>query len=74
MPMLEMNYLLSSLVFSSIGFGYFIYGKKQKRKIIYYTGIALIVFPYFATSMPAMYGIGVLLLFAPKLIARFDFD
>jgi hypothetical protein len=44
--MFDTSYLLISLVFSSIGLGYFIYGKKQKHTVAYYSGICLIVYPY----------------------------
>ena len=43
--MFDTSYLLISLVFSSIGLGYFIYGKKQKHTIAYYSGLCLIVLP-----------------------------
>ncbi len=66
--MFETSYLLTSLVFSSIGLGYFIYGKKQKHKIAYYTGICLMVYPYFFTGLPVMIGVGVALMFVPKFV------
>ena len=72
--MFETSYLLLSLVFSSIGMGYFIYGKKQKQKIIYYTGIALMVFPYAITDTTLMLIIGSILLALPKILKRFDID
>lgn len=70
--MFETSYLLLSLVFSSIGLGYFIYGKKQKKKAIYYTGIALMVFPYAITGTNQMLLIGVALLALPSILTRFD--
>jgi hypothetical protein len=66
------SYLMVSIVFSSIGMGYFIYGKKQKRKIIYYTGVGLFVYPYFVTAVPAMIATGIALMFAPKILSHFD--
>jgi len=66
--MFESSYLLTSLVFSSIGFGYFIYGKKQKHKIALYTGISLMVYPYFISAIPVMIGVGVALMFVPKFV------
>ncbi len=66
--MFETSYLLTSLVFSSIGLGYFIYGKKQKHKIAFYTGICLMVYPYFISAMPVMIGVGVALMFVPKFV------
>lgn len=70
--MFETSYLLLSLVFSSIGLGYFIYGKKQKKKPVYYTGIALMVFPYAITATTQMLVVGIVLLALPKILTRFD--
>lgn len=66
--MFETSYLLTSLVFSSIGLGYFMYGKKQKHKIAYYTGITLMVYPYFIGAIPVMIGVGVALMLVPKFV------
>ena len=65
--MFDTSYLLTSLVFSSIGLGYFIYGKKQKHKIVYYSGIGLMVYPYFITSVTTVVFSGVVLMAAPKI-------
>ncbi|HJO11738.1 MAG: hypothetical protein CMQ17_03735 [Gammaproteobacteria bacterium] len=62
------SYLLTSLIFSSIGLGYFIYGKKQKHKIAYYSGIGLIVYPYFVTGIPVMILTGIALMAIPKFV------
>lgn len=72
--MFETSYLLLSLVFSSIGLGYFIYGKKQKRKVIYYCGLVLMVYPYVITDTNLLLLIGALLLALPKILQRFDID
>lgn len=66
--MFDTNYLLISLVFSSIGLGYFIYGKKQKHKIAFYTGICLMLYPYMITDPLMLVVIGVALLFVPKFV------
>ncbi len=65
--MFETSYLLTTLVFSSIGLGYFLYGKKQKQKIVYYSGIGLMVFPYAVTTNPGMIITGVVLMAVPKV-------
>lgn len=72
--MFETSYLLSALVFSSIGIGYFIYGKKQKRRIIYYIGLTLIIYPYVITDTTLLIGIGLFLLALPKILQYFDID
>ncbi|MBL6904756.1 MAG: hypothetical protein ISR27_04420 [Pseudomonadales bacterium] len=66
--MFDTNYLLISLVFSSVGLGYFIYGKKQKHTVAYYTGLCLMMYPYMITDPMLMAGIGVGLMFVPKFV------
>ncbi|MFP6851270.1 MAG: hypothetical protein VCA57_21570 [Pseudomonas sp.] len=62
--------LLLGLVFSSIGLGYFMYGKKQENVVAKYSGIALMVYPYFIENKYAVLAIGVVLLALPKIIRR----
>ena len=50
-----------SLVPSGIGFVLFVYGKKQERWAHLATGLALMVYPYFATSLTTLVGIGALI-------------
>jgi len=57
--------LIWGLVFSSIGFAYFIYGKKQKRGVPFASGIGLMVFPYFVSNSWLMVLIGAVLLGLP---------
>jgi hypothetical protein len=42
--------LLWGVLFGSVGFGYFLYGKKQTATVPLVSGIALIVFPYFISN------------------------
>ena len=67
--MLDTGYLLTSLIFSSIGIGYFIYGKKQQHKVARYAGIGLMIYPYFISAVPAMIITGIALMTAPRLIS-----
>ena len=46
--------LLWGVLFSSIGLGYFIYGKKQNSTVPLVCGIALMIIPYFITSVMVM--------------------
>jgi hypothetical protein len=55
--------LLWGVLFSSIGMGYFIYGKKQNATVPLVCGIALMVIPYFIPSVM------VLLLLCTVLVA-----
>jgi len=42
--------LMWSMVFGSIGLGFFIYGRKQKALVPLLAGIALFLFPYFIAN------------------------
>jgi len=50
----DANSLLLSLAISSVGFVFFMYGKRQARLPQMITGVALMVFPYFVTNLLAM--------------------
>ena len=60
--------LLVSVLFSSIGAGYFLYGRKQAQIIPLLTGIALCVYPYFLSNGYAIMIVGLLLTALPWLI------
>ncbi len=60
--------LLVSVLFSSIGAGYFLYGRKQAQIIPLLTGIALCVYPYFLSNGYAIVIVGLLLTALPWLI------
>jgi hypothetical protein len=62
--------LLVSILFGSIGTGYFLYGKKQHQVVPLLTGIALCVYPYFLSNGYAIVAVGILLLAVPWLIRR----
>jgi hypothetical protein len=51
---LDPESLLASLVVSSIGFVLFRYGRKQSRFPQTAIGVAMLVYPYFITSVPYM--------------------
>ena len=57
--------LMWSLLFSSIGLGFFIYGKKQKAVVPLFCGLGLMVYPYFISSVILLVGIGVVLIVLP---------
>ena len=44
---MDTSQLLLGVLFSSIGLGYFIYGKKQKVIVPFICGLILMIFPYF---------------------------
>ena len=55
---LDPRWLFLSLIPGGIGFVLFIYGKKQERWPQAVGGIVLMVYPYFATSVTALVGVG----------------
>ena len=60
--------LLWGLLFSSIGLGFCIYGKKQRAVVPLLCGTALIVFPYFVSNAMLLVGIGILLIAIPYFL------
>ena len=60
--------LLWGLLFGSIGFGFFLYGKKQKAVVPLITGIALCVVPYFIANVYALVIVGVILMAIPYFV------
>lgn len=49
--------LIASLVVSSVGFSFFIYGKKQVRFPQLVVGLVMMIFPYFVPGPVAMWSI-----------------
>ena len=60
--------LLWGLLFSSIGMGFFIYGRKQRRAVPLVCGIVLMVYPYFVPSTIWLVVIGVMLCAVPYFV------
>jgi hypothetical protein len=63
--------LLWGVVFSSIGLGYFVYGKKQENPLVRYTGVALMLFPYFIDSSTLLVMVGLALMALPEVASRY---
>ena len=66
--MIDSSILLWGLLFSSIGFGYFIYGKRQSNAVVRYTGVVLMFYPYFFHNTTVVVLVGIALLFVPKFV------
>ena len=60
--------LLWGLLFSSIGMGFFIYGRKQRRAVPLVCGIVLMAYPYFVPSTIWLVGSGVVLCAVPYFL------
>ena len=60
--------LFCTVLFSSVGLGYFVYGKKQKKGVPFICGIGLMLFPYFVSNAVVVIAIGCLLAALPYVI------
>ena len=60
--------LLWGLLFSSIGFGLFLYGKKQRAVVPLVCGLVLMIYPYFVPNVYAVVVIGVVLTALPYFL------
>jgi hypothetical protein len=65
---------LFSLIFGGIGFGVFVYGKRQARMFLVVVGLALMVYPYFVSNSALSLAIGTLPTVAAAAIARLRID
>jgi hypothetical protein len=60
--------LLWGLLFSSIGLGFFLYGKKQRAIVPLVCGLALMIYPYFVGSSLVLVAVGVVLVAIPYFV------
>ncbi|WP_425915495.1 amino acid transport protein [Acinetobacter sp. TSRC1-2] len=60
--------LLLGVLFSSIGLGYFLYGKKQKVTVPLVCGLVLMIFPYFVENTTMLTTIGIILSILPYFV------
>lgn len=67
---LEPNYLLATLAVSCVGFVLFSYGRRQSRGVFTVTGVVLLVYPYFVTSIAWMLILAPICLFLLWLATR----
>ena len=64
----DTSMLLWGVVFGSIGFGFFIYGKKQQAVVPLVAGIALIVIPYVVSNLYLLLLAGIILVALPYFV------
>lgn len=67
----SMAALMLGLLFSLVGMGYAMYGKKIKMSVYRWTGWGLMLFPYVVTSTVPMILVGVLLMALPFALPYF---
>jgi hypothetical protein len=69
---MDVNWLLLSMVYSTIGLGMFMYGRRMVRFVPIIAGVALMVVPYFISSLLWMSVACLALMVSPFLLARFE--
>jgi hypothetical protein len=67
---LSIGALFASLLVSSVGFGFFLYGKKQTRMPQLVVGLVMTAFPYFITDPLLVCGLGAALVLGLYLSLR----
>jgi hypothetical protein len=60
--------ILWGVIFGSIGFGFFLYGRKQRMVIPLRVGISLMIFPYFIANVYLLVFIGLALVALPYFL------
>jgi len=68
--MFNANFLFASLVWGSVGFGYFIYGKKQGSWIPLAGGLLMMIASYFVSSALLMSLLCIALIAAVHLLLK----
>jgi len=67
---ISMAAVLWSVLFGSIGLGYFMYGRKQKATVPLVCGLLLMVYPYVIANAVAIFVIGVVITAVPYFYRR----
>jgi hypothetical protein len=73
MKLFDTNYLLASLLWGSIGVGYFIYGKRQRAVVPLVGGVLMIAASYFAPDVLLMSLLCVGLMAAVFVLVKRDY-
>ena len=60
--------ILLGVLFGSVGLGFFVYGKKQKRPVPLFCGIGLMMVPYLTDSTAAILMAGAALTALPFIL------
>ncbi len=68
--MFDTSTLMWGLIFGSIGYVYFSYGRKQSAFVPLFTGLALMVLPYFVPNIYILIVAGIVLMAVPYFIRQ----
>lgn len=62
------SWLLWSMLFGSVGLGYFVYGRKQQRVTALVSGLSLMIYPWFVADTAWLVIIGICLAIVPWFV------
>jgi len=62
------SWLLWGMLFGSIGLGFFVYGRKQRRVVPLVCGLAMMIYPYFVSSISLLVIVGIVLMAVPYFV------
>ncbi len=65
---MDVPILLWGVLFSSIGLGFFIYGRKQRAVVPLVCGIVLMIYPYFVPNVIVLVVIGIVMSAVPYFL------
>lgn len=65
---MNMAILFWGLVFGSVGFGFFLYGKKQQAMVPLLCGIILMAIPYCVANLVVLACLGIVIMLVPYFI------
>jgi hypothetical protein len=66
--MMSTSTLIWGIIFGSIGLAFFVYGKKQKSLIPLFSGVGLMVVPYFISNIYFLVLSGIVLTALPFIL------
>ncbi len=66
--MFDTSTLIWGLIFGSIGYGYFSYGRKQSAFVPLFIGLGLMVLPYFVPNSYILVAVGTGLMVLPYFV------
>lgn len=65
---MDVPFLFWGMVFSAVGLGFFMYGKKQVAPVPMVCGVVLMIYPYFMPNTVVMVILGALLTAVPYFL------
>ena len=65
---LSASSLFLGVLFGSVGFGFFLYGRKQRTIVPLVCGLALMVVPYFIPNAWLLFAVGLVLVAVPYFV------